>query len=360
MKKQYIIPVFVPYTNEEQNYIFYNSKNQNKKISKENIEQIIENHLKNIDEKDKTVEVYFVGSSFMYLERNLQEEILKSLNKYIEDKKIDFIRISTTPKYINKDILKLLKKYKVDTIEIQIPATNSYVLKNLQNNCSFKEIKKISRQIKWKNINLSFQIIIGLPESTRAETIEIVQKLSKLKPNNVKIYPALVIKGSRLEKEFLEEKYKPLNIVQAIELCKDIVSIFVQKNIEIAGIGPQNTEEIPSTEGANDVIAGPLHTSFRNLVESSLWYDAIVGKIKKLNVKVEEVEITVNPIDANNALGFENENVKKLKDVYDVDLKVIQDEKIKQGKSKVEVTKTYQDFWQKEVKEENKIENFNK
>ena len=89
---------------------------------------------------------------------------------------------------------------------------------------------------------------------------------------------------------------------------------------------------------------GPFHPAFRQLVESSLWYDAIVGKIKKLNVKVKEVEVTVNPIDANNVIGHKKENVLKLKDTYDVDLILKQDENIKQGKSKIEITKTYNDF----------------
>ena len=75
-----------------------------------------------------------------------------------------------------------------------------------------------------------------------------------------------------------------------------------------------------------------------------MWYDAVVGKIKKLNVKVREVEVTVNPIDANNVIGHKKENVIKLKETYDVDLILKQDENIKQGKSKIEITKTYNDF----------------
>ena len=75
-----------------------------------------------------------------------------------------------------------------------------------------------------------------------------------------------------------------------------------------------------------------------------MWYDAIVGKIKKLNTKVKEVEVTVNPIDTNNVIGHKKENALKLKEVYDVDLILKQDENIKQGKSKIEITKTYNDF----------------
>ena len=75
-----------------------------------------------------------------------------------------------------------------------------------------------------------------------------------------------------------------------------------------------------------------------------MWYDAIVEKIKKLNVKVKEVEVTVNPIDADNVIGHKKENVTKLKDVYDVDLILNQSKDVKQGKSKIEIVKVYNDF----------------
>jgi hypothetical protein len=73
-----------------------------------------------------------------------------------------------------------------------------------------------------------------------------------------------------------------------------------------------------------------------------MWYDAIVSKIKKLNVKAKKVEVTVNPIDINNVIGHKKENVIKLNELYNVDLIVKQDKNIKQGKSKIEVIQTYE------------------
>lgn len=75
-----------------------------------------------------------------------------------------------------------------------------------------------------------------------------------------------------------------------------------------------------------------------------MWYDVIVEKIKKLNTKVKEVVVTVNPIDVNNVIGQRRENISNLKEIYDVDLIVKPDEKIKQGKSRIKITKVYEDF----------------
>lgn len=86
-----------------------------------------------------------------------------------------------------------------------------------------------------------------------------------------------------------------------------------------------------------------------------MWYDAIVEKIKKLNVKVKEVKVIVNPIDINNVIGHKKENVKKLKDIYEVDLIIKQDENVKQGKSKIEITKKYSDFLEENQEKKEKI-----
>ena len=181
--------------------------------------------------------------------------------------------------------------------------------------------------------------------STRIDEINTAKALIKLKPKMVRIYPVLVVKNTKLEKEYKEGIYEPLPLVQAVEVCKELVRMFSDKNIEIIRVGLQNTDEI-SEPGSkeSEVVAGPYHPAFRQLVESSMWYDAIVGKIKKLNVKVKEVQVTVNPIDSNNIIGHKKENVKKLKEIYDLDLIMKQDQNIKQGKSKIEVLKTYDDF----------------
>ena len=196
--------------------------------------------------------------------------------------------------------------------------------------------------IKWNGFRLGYHMMVGLPESTRIDEVNTAKELIKLKPKMVRIYTTLVIKNTQLEKEYEEGKYKPLSIVQAVEICKDLVRMFADKNIDILNVGISAEDEAELNK-TSKIISGPCHPAFRQLVESAMWYDAIVEKIKKLNVKVKEVEVTVNPKDSDNVIGHKKENVQKLKELYDVDLVLNQDEKIKQGKSKIDITKTYED-----------------
>ncbi len=118
--------------------------------------------------------------------------------------------------------------------------------------------------------------------------------------------------------------------------------------------GLQNTDEISSPENElSQVVAGPYHPAFRQLVESNVWYDIILEKIKKLSVKVKQVEVTVHPLDVNNVVGHKRENILKLKDTYDVILKVKQDKNMKKGKYEIKIADVYTDFYEEHSKKKN-------
>ena len=274
MKKHYIIPIFVPHLGCPNDCIFCNQRSisgQQKMITNEDVKKTIEFYLDNIKDKEAKKEVAFFGGSFTGIEEEKQEEFLKTAYEFIKAGKIDTIRISTRPDYINKKILKRLKKYKVETIELGVQSANDYILKRANRGHTFEDVKKASKMIRWRGFKLGHQMMVGLPESTRIDEINTAKELIKLRPKMVRIYPVLVIKNTRLEKEYLEGKYTPLTVVQAVETCKELVSMFNQKGIDVIRVGLQNTDEItdPNIEGS-EVVAGPYHPAFRQLVESGL------------------------------------------------------------------------------------------
>lgn len=361
MKRKYIIPIFVPHLGCPNDCVFCNQKSisgQKKNMTKEEAKNIIDNYLKNIKDENAQIEIAFFGGSFTAIEEKIQNELLELAYGYIKNGQVESIRISTRPDCINKEILKRLKKYKVKTIELGVQSSNDYILKRSNRGHTFENVKKASKLIRLYGFRLGHQMMVGLPESTRIDEINTAKALIKLKPKMVRIYPVLVVKNTRLEKECEEGIYEPIPLPQAIETCKELVRMFSDKKIDIIRVGLQNTDEIddPNSE-KSEVVAGPYHPAFRQLVESSMWYDAIVGKIKKLNVKVKEVEVRVNPIDVNNVIGHKKENIKKLKEYYDVNLIVKQDKKIKQGKLKLEITKTFKDFAYEEKTSKETIKN---
>ena len=347
MKKQYIIPIFVPHLGCPNDCVFCNQRSisgEKKQVTKEEVKDIIEKHLRKIKD-DAKIEVAFFGGSFTGIEIEKQKELLEVAYEYVKAKKIGSIRISTRPDYIDKKILKMLKKYKVKTIELGVQSTNDFILEKAGRGHKFEEVKRASKMIRRYGFKLGHQMMVGLPESTKLDDIKTAKDLIKLKPKMVRIYPVLVIKNTKLEEEYNNGNYNALTVVQAVEICKELVKLFKAKNIDVIRVGLQPTDTISDyTSEKSEVVAGPFHPAFRQLVESGLWYDVIVSKIKKLNVQVEEVEVVVNPMDVNNVIGNRKDNIKNLKETYNVDLIVKSDEKIKQGRSKIKITKVHKAF----------------
>ena len=346
-KKQYIIPVFIPHLGCPNDCSFCNQKSisgKTKMPTKDEVIKVIEEHLKNMKE-DLEKEIAFFGGSFTGIEIDKQKEYLEIANEYVKTKQVKGIRISTRPDYINKDILKMLKKYNVKTIELGVQSTNDYILKRCDRGHTFMDVKNASKLIRKYRFNLGHQMMVGLPESTKLDEIRTARDLIRLKPKMVRIYPVLVIKGTKLEQELDEEEYKPLTVSQAVERCKELLYLFNKKKIQVIRVGLQNTDEITDPNAKeSEVVAGPYHPAFGQLVEDSIWFDSIVDKIKKINDKVKEVKVKVNFVDMNNVIGHKRSNIKKIKDTYDVDVLVEADSKIEPGKSELIILQTYDEY----------------
>ena len=236
-----------------------------------------------------------------------------------------------------------MKKYHVKTIELGVQSMSNYILSKCKRGHTSEDVKKASKLIRRYGFILGHQMMVGLPESTKQDEINTAKELIKLKPKIVRIYPVLVIKDTELADEYERGEYTPLTVGQAVESCKEAVDLFNRNKINVIRIGLQNTDEIsePGTDKSS-VLAGPYHPAFRQLVESSMWYDSIVDKIKKVNAKVKKVKIIANDVSINNIIGHKKENIEKLKDVYDVEVVIERDDKIKPGKFEMEILESYE------------------
>ena len=338
MKKEYIIPIFVPHLGCPNDCTFCNQKKisgQKTNISSKDVNGIIEYYLSNFKEHDKKVEVAFFGGSFTGIDVNIQEELLSAAYEFIKKAKVDSIRISTRPDYINQDILNLLKKYNVKTIELGVQSANDFVLQKARRGHTFEDVKKASKLIRKNGFILGHQMMVGLPESSQKDEIETAKKLIKLKPKIVRIYPVLVIKGTKLADDYLEGTYKPNTLEQAVETSAILLKMFSKKKIDVIRIGLQSTDEICNPENENSqVVAGPYHPAFRQLVESRICYDEFSKKIRDLNNRVKVVKVNVNGNMINNFVGHKKENIKRIKEIYNVDVVVERDDKVKGYKMK--------------------------
>ncbi len=246
----------------------------------------------------KEINEKFIGS-FTKLSNIDRKKALEKANREIRTERFNKIKISISPKEINKEFLKTLKKQNVSTIELEVQTTNDYILKKCGYTYTMEDIKKATRMIKWNRYNVSFQVGVGLPDSTKIDDINTAKELAKLKPHKVRLYPMVVVKNTKLEEDLKNGQYEPLTLNQGIERCKDVIYEFNRKNIKQISIVKQN--ELNESEDT-EIVAGPYHEEFGQMVTDSIWYDSIVEKIKQFNVKVRKVKIEVNPKELPNII----------------------------------------------------------
>lgn len=176
--------------------------------------------------------------------------------------------------------------------------------------------------IKEYPFTLGLQMMTGLPGDTDEKSLYTADEIIKLKPDIVRIYPTLTIKDTFLEKMYLTGKYKPQSVDEAVNLAKQLLLKFEKNNITVIRVGLQSTDEI-SENGS--VVAGPVHSSFRELVESSIYYDIICGKLKD---GCKRADVYVNPREVSKAVGNKRCNIIKLKQEKNIDVKICTDENL--------------------------------
>ena len=245
-KSHYIIPIFVPHEGCPHNCVFCNQSSitgSDAKVDASFVDGTVQQYLKTISKENATIEISFFGGTFTAINIEKQKELLGVAKKYKDNGSIDYIRLSTRPDYINNKILENLKKYEVDIIELGIQSLNNEVLLASGRGHSPEDVANASHLIKKYGFVLGHQIMVGLPSDDFQKDIETAKKIIELSPSICRIYPALVIKNTEMEKMYFSGKYNPYTLNEAIKICKIIYGMFRANNINVIRIGLQPTEE---------------------------------------------------------------------------------------------------------------------
>ncbi|WP_251860300.1 radical SAM protein [Clostridium sp. Marseille-Q2269] len=329
-KNHYIIPIFVAQEGCPHNCVFCNQHKitgeKDEIIDEDYVRKTIEIYINTIKRENSILEVSFFGGTFTGIPIERQKSLLKVAKEYKDKGKIDYIHMSTRPDYINREILDNLKEYSADIIELGVQSLDKEVLLKSGRGHSIEDVEKASRLIKEYGFTLGHQIMLGLPQDTFKKDVETVIKSLDMKPDIARIYPSLVIKDTPMEYMLKKGTYTPYTLEEAIDISKILYSMYEKEGVNVIRIGLQPTEEINENK---DVLAGPFHPAFRELVEGKIINEAIFS-FKENQLK--DLEIHINNKDISklycNSKQFFNEFIHKNKIEK---IKVIQHRELDRG-----------------------------
>lgn len=302
-----IYPIFLPQIGCPFRCIFCNQYliTRTESFNYHNIELELQNfYTRN---STKTYQIAFFGGTFTNLHHDIQLQLLQLANKYLTPNST--IRISTRPDAINNEILEILLKNNVSTIELGMQSLDDNVLKKSKRGYLVKQVIDASNLIKEKGFILGGQLMPGLPgfsENSLQTTINILQKIE---PKYLRIYPTLVIKNTKLADLYFSDKYQPLTIDQAIESCTKIIKSLKNYDTEIIKIGLHSDVAFEN----DSVIAGPFHHAFGELVKARILSDEVIQK----SITVQNFDtIVFSDRDRSLLMGHKKKYFIKLKEFF--------------------------------------------
>lgn len=263
----------------------------------------------------KTTEIAFFGGSFTAIDRAYMVTLLEATRPYIEKGLFCGIRVSTRPDAIDEDVLAVLKKYGVTSIELGAQSTDENVLKFNHRGHSRSDIFNASRMIKANGFSLGLQMMTGLLGDTDEKALATCDDIISLKPDTVRIYPTIVLEGTYLAELYKKGEYLPQSLENAVALCARLLKRFYDNNITVIRLGLHSGGNVE-----DGYVAGPYHEAFGELCESRI-YLALAKEILQGKVNGKKV-IYVNPREISKMTGQKQINKKSLLDLgYDVVIK---------------------------------------
>ena len=259
-----IIPIFIPFGGCEYQCVFCDQPKITGSAglpSSLEIKETIEKYLATW-KKGGRKEVAFYGGTFTGFPLEVQESFLLAAYGYVASGALDSIRVSTRPDSIDAKTIELLKRYRVEVVELGVQSMDDKVLHLSGRGHGAVETVRSAALLKEAGIKVGIQLMPGLPGDSRETTVKSARSVAALRPDFVRIYPTLVIRDTPLHEIFMRGEYTPWSIEEMTDACKELCRIFKESSIKIIRIGLQ-----PSRELEENIVAGPYHPSFRQLVE---------------------------------------------------------------------------------------------
>lgn len=319
--KRFIIPLFIAHLGCPYRCIYCN---QDRIIhpapaiaTSEEITEEIERCLKlgaHKREDYRTVQVAFYGGSFTALPIEIQRGFLHSVAPFLREGKVHSLRISTRPDYCSPECLAILKQHRVATIELGVQSMDDEVLRISERGYTGKQVREAARALHRANFEIGMQLMIGLPGDSAQAFASTVEEVIAMRPHFIRLYPTLVIQGTRLEGWFRAGRYRPLSLEEAVSLAKEALRRFRQASIPVIRMGLQPS---PSLNEPGTIVAGPFHPAFRQLVESSLLYEQAASLLEGSKIQgPRSLTFLISPKDISNFYGQGGQNIRRLRETF--------------------------------------------
>lgn len=314
--RPYIIPIFIPHYGCPHQCVFCDQTaitGVRQPVGPKDVETVIAEHLPGV-RPGRRVEIAFYGGSFTALPTEVQKGLLSPAKAILARGGAAAIRVSTRPDAIDDKKVRLLADYGVSIVELGAQSLDDKVLAAAGRGHTAADTENAVTVLKQHRFRIGLQIMPGLPEEDWLSLILTGDRFVALEPDFIRIYPTVVIDGTRLEMLYRKGQYRPLSLSSAVTRSAYLKMLADRKAIPVIRLGLQATEAL-AAPGA--VVAGPYHPAFGEMV-SAFFFNRQVAFFLESFSPVETLPLTIHhhPLDHSKLRGVAGANLRSWRQKY--------------------------------------------
>lgn len=246
--------------------------------------------------------VAFFGGSFTGIGEPLLERYLQAAHDLVMKGVVHGAKASTRPDLVTPGILERCARAGFVEMELGAQSMDSEVLAFCGRGHGPEDTVRAAGLVRDAGMGLVVQIMPGLPGEDMESFRRTVEEVVRLRPDGVRIYPTVVLKGTALETLYLDGAYTPLTLEEAVQR-----SLYAYVRFTLSGSGVLRMG-LPPVDPAH-VAAGPHHPSFGFLVKARAFRIMAGALMERFGAGVE---LEIHPDDISELLGYKGENRKDL------------------------------------------------
>jgi histone acetyltransferase (RNA polymerase elongator complex component) len=253
-------------------------------------------------------EIAFYGGTFASLPERTIRDLLGVAAPYLKEGIFHSVRVSTRPDSLDGNKAELLRTLGVSTVELGSQSMDDQVLRTTRRGHSAVDTENAVELLNQHGFKVGIQLMPGLPGDSAGKFFATVRKVIRIKPDMVRLYPVVVIRGTELAQWFENGTYRPLSLQEAVRICAMSCLAFEEAGIPVIRIGLMAS---PSLREKGEIVGGPWHESFGHLVRSEIYLGRIEpflpgpGEAKRISIRIPSTDIPL-------LRGHRNEGIRRI------------------------------------------------
>jgi len=259
------------------------------------------------------VEIAFFGGSFTGIDCSLMIDLLERAEAFVKAGRVDEIRLSTRPDYIDDEILNILSRYSVRTVELGLQSMDDEVLAAVRRGHTADDARRACAAIKRYGFQLIGQMMIGLPQSDGAREVATAEMLCRMGVDGARVYPTVVFEDTELCRMAKMGEYIPPTLDDIVARTADVLTVLDAHDVPCIRVGLCASENL-----ASDLVwGGANHSAVGELAMGEIFYRNMCRLLDGAgNVSGKVVTFFVPRGAVSRAVGQKKKNLLRIYEKY--------------------------------------------